>query len=378
MKILHITNWYQSKKEPFKVPFIKEHVEALNLFCQNDLYHLEVQDDGEFFYNTQKGSFSDWEHYRIIKTKKIPWRIKEYLSSKLLLNTFKSLNVNEKYDLINIHTAYPLCAEIDKILSYLKIPLVFTEHWTAFSFNFNLPEKSKSLDRIRKIYQRRVPIITVSDFLGQEIKRFSQNPNLNYFVVPNVVNEEIFNFKNKPVSDNPTFFMVNYWREIKNPFPAFEAFEKLLVDFPNAKLRVGGYGPLWKKMKDFVAEKGLGNHIQLLGGLSKSQIADEMQGITAFLHAARFETFSVVCAEALLCGTPVVVSNLACVAEYLDKDSGILVEKDFYQAMQEIIRNIEKFDRKAIAQKYHSKFSKQAVGGVYFETLNKLHARFFE
>jgi glycosyltransferase involved in cell wall biosynthesis len=302
----------------------------------------------------------------------MPWRLKEFLSSRMLLNLLKKLNANQNYDLVNIHTAYPLCSEIDKLLSYLKIPLVFTEHWTAFAFNFNLPENAKSLDRIREIYQKNIPVISVSNFLGKEIKRFSHNSNLNSFVVPNVVDESVFGFKELENQLDKTFFMVNYWREIKDPFPVFEAFRKLLKDYPTAQLRVGGYGPLWTKMEVYVDENQLDKSILLLGKLTKSQIAEEMQNATAFVHSAKFETFSVVCAEALCCGAPVVVTDLECIAEYLNTDSGVLVkENDFYHAMLEVTENNQKYTRKSISERYQKRFSKKSVGELYFHTLKK-------
>lgn len=375
MKILHITNWYYSEKEPYKVPFIKEHIEALNLFADNTLVHVEVQDDNEFYWKRVEGTHSNWESFNLLKTRKIPWKIKEYLSSRLLLQILKEHKVNDKYDVLNIHTAYPLCTNINKLLQKVNIPIVFTEHWTAFSFNFNLPENAKSLDTIRNIYQKGIPIISVSEMLAKDIKRFSRCKSLNYNIVPNVVRSDVFSFEAKELERNPTFFMVNYWRDIKSPFVVFEAFEKILVDYPNAQLRVGGYGPLWDKMESFVKKQKLENNIKLLGRLEKNQIAKELQGITAFVHAAKFETFSVVTAEALMCGTPVIVSNLPCIAEYVDETNGILVNEDlnnWKDVLKQSIENQDVYDRRQISESIKAKFSQEAVGRKYFSVLKNV------
>jgi L-malate glycosyltransferase len=369
MKILHITNWYYSEEEPNKVPFIKEHLKALQLVSENTLVHVEVQDDGKHQWKKTKGNISEWETYRILKTRKIPWKLKEILSSRLLLKTLKEYDVNQNFDVLNIHTAYPLCTSIKKILKKVTIPVVFTEHWTAFSFNFNLDENAKSLDTIRAIYKNDVPVITVSNTLGLDIKRFSRTEKLNYHIVPNVVNDEIFNYKENSVSDTPSFFMVNYWREIKSPFVIFEAFKQLLLTYPKAQLRVGGYGPLWSNMISFVEEHKLEKSIILLGKLEKVQIAEELQSITAFVHAAKHETFSVVTAEALMCGTPVAVSDLPCIAEYVNESNGILVKGDWTTALKKMIQNKNLYNRKEISLAITNKFSKSAVADQYYNVL---------
>lgn len=375
MRVLHITNWYYSKEEPHKVPFIREHLESLQPYCKNQLIHIEIKDDGRNLWKKYNGRLSDWESFRLIKTKKMPWRFKELLSSRLLLQTLKEIQANDNFDIINIHTAYPLCSKMEEILEYLNIPIAFTEHWTAFEFNFNLPEKTKSLNRIRKIYQQNIPVLTVSKALAEEIERFAQAERLTTWIVPNVIDKKIFHLKGTEIKGYPSFFMVNYWRDIKSPLIIFDAFREFLSANPKAKLRVGGYGPLWADMESYVEKHALQENIILLGKLSKESISKELQEITAFVHAAKHETFSVVTAEALMCGTPVVVSNLPCIAEFVDGENGILVNNnlsDWVGAFHTIFINNKVYNRENISKAIEKRFSKKAVGGKYFSILQKI------
>ncbi len=380
MRVLHITNWYPSREEPDKVPFIKEHLMALRPLGHHVLVHVEIQDNSAFWWKSVKTLLSDWEHQRLIKTKKMPWRVKEWLSSGLLMKVLREFGANEQFDIVNIHTAYPLCSDIERIKSYLKIPLVFTEHWTAFQFNFGLPPQTKSLDRIRRIYRQRVPVITVSEALASDIRRFTGVNDLTCHVVPNVVRKEVFHYREAPtpvgpLPAGPVFFMVNYWRGIKSPFLIFDAFREVIRVFPVAKLRVGGYGPLWNEMKTYVQTHKLENHITLLGRLAKEEIAREMRGSTAFLHAAEHETFSVVTAEAIMCGTPVVVSDLPCIVEYIDKENGVLVSDslaEWTNRICSIIGNREQYNREKISFNAGLKFSADAVGRRYQYVLNEV------
>jgi glycosyltransferase involved in cell wall biosynthesis len=374
MKVLHITNWYYSKEEPEKVPFIKEHLEALQLFCENEIVHVEVKSDTKTFYQLDNYRLGDWEEAFVLRSRLASaWRVKEWMTHRLLLKVLKQFDVNNKYDVLNIHTAYPLCTYTKKILKYLEIPVVFTEHWTAFYFNFNLPKDTNKLNRIKNIYHHNIPVITVSKALGDDIRRFSGNTSFKNYIVPNVVRTELFNHKKKALPKVPTFYMLNCWRKIKSPFVLLGAFKTFLEKYPNAQLKVGGYGPLWEDMEKYVAANKLQSNIEMLGYMEKEQTAEILQTVTAFIHAAAYETFSVVNAEALMCGAPVVVSNIPAVAEFVHEENGILIsdnrEEVWVKAFEDITKDNQKYNRQLISREVTAKFSKNAVGKTYYETL---------
>ncbi len=374
MKVLHITNWYYSNEEPGKVPFIKEHLDALQLFCENEIVHVEVKSDSKAFYQLENYRLGEWEEAFVLSSRfASSWRVKEWMSYRLLLKVLKHYDVNNEYDLLNIHTAYPLCTFTQKLLKYLEVPVVFTEHWTAFYFNFNLPKETNKLDRIKNIYRHNIPVITVSKALGADISRFSGNTSFKNYIVPNVVRSELFSYKKRALPEVPTFYMLNCWRKIKSPFVLLGAFRTFLKKYPKAQLKVGGYGPLWKDMEKYVAENNLQSNVEMLGYVEKEQTAEILQTVTAFIHAATYETFSVVNAEALMCGAPVVVSNIPAVAEFVHDKNGILIsdnrEEAWVNALERITANNQQYNRQLISDEVTAKFSKNAVGKTYLHVL---------
>ncbi len=373
MKVLHIANWYPNRWEDREALFVKEHIKALDHFCQNDLVHLEVRYSADTFFKFVNYRISPTEEAFIILTSIKVWRVIEILYLKLLLVVLWKYKVNEGYDIINFHIAYPLLTYRDIIKKVIKLPFVVTEHWTAYHYNFNLPLASTKLDRIKKIFSSDLPLITVSQALCEDIKAFAKNENLCCKVVPNVVDERLFRYKEKNTS-RISFFMLNYWREIKKPFVLLEAFGKVLNAYPDAHLRVGGYGPLWDEMISYVEVHGLEQNVEFLGKLSKEEVAKEMQGCLIFLHAADYETFSVVCAEALMCGTPVIMTKLPAVVEFINLDNGRLidVEESWAEAIIEEVKGYGKFDNKEIAVNAANKFSVQSIGELYFTYLKKI------
>lgn len=380
MRVLHITNWYKLPEEPFRTPFIKEHIDSLQKFCDNDLVHIEVFAGNKSIYKPKYYRYSEHEESHLLYTFKIPWRLREVLTHRMLVKILKSKKVNENYDLINFHVAYPLLTYTEEIKKILKIPFVITEHWTAYHFNFNLPLNTTKLDRIKQIFKHQIPVITVSKALGDDIRSFSGNSDFKNFIVPNVINPA-FSFQQEDFekidhTKRPSFFMLNLWRGIKSPFICFEAFRAFLKDYPNAVLRVGGYGPLWEDMEEYVRTNNLSNNIILLGKLTKEEAAAEMQNITAFIHAAEYETFSVVNAEALSCGTPVIMTYIPAVAEFVNASNGLLIEnKDrdaWLKALHTITLNNHNYNRKEISKTALGKFSQESVGKSYYNVFTEL------
>jgi glycosyltransferase involved in cell wall biosynthesis len=219
-------------------------------------------------------------------------------------------------------------------------------------------------------------LITVSDALRTDIEEFSGCEQKNAYVVPNVVDAELFFYdpERKKGDASPVFFMLNYWRRIKSPFVLFEAFRAFLEEEPGAVLRVGGYGPLWEEMERYVHEKGLEERIQLIGRLSKGQVASEMQNADAFVHAASYETFSVVSAEALCCGTPVGVTHLPALTEFIHEKNGVLVREgeDWRKVFSKLLEIKREESPERIAKEARESFSAAAVGERYYNVLKEL------
>jgi glycosyltransferase involved in cell wall biosynthesis len=76
-----------------------------------------------------------------------------------------------------------------------------------------------------------------------------------------------------------------------------------------------------------------------VGKLSFAEAACEMQNASYFLHASNYETFSLVCAEALSCGTPVVASAVGGVPEYLNDKNGILVSDNTVESWTNCLKH---------------------------------------
>lgn len=366
MNVLHITNWYPNQWNQRETLFIQEQFRASDDRVAQELWHVQVR-NGEALFHLHQGKHSDSENYLIIETKISAWWLQELLTLSLLLLLRIKL-LGRHWDGVNIHIAYPLL-RFTRLVSFLfNRKLVITEHWSAYRRNFNLPDSSKGKRRIQNIFHHGIPVITVSKALRDDIVRFSQTDRFPQYIVPNVVDPKIF-YPNIPirVPASTTFLMVASWTPIKSPLLVMLAFAELVKEFPNASLRIVGYGAQWSDMQEFVAAHHLSDSIALLGAMPKSAIAEEMRLSQCFVHASKYETFSVVCAEALCCGLPVIASEVGGIPEFVNANNGILVDNThaaWLGAMRAIANQERTYDPAVISLNAIGMFSPVVVGGM--------------
>ncbi len=365
MKVLHLTNWYPSFDKPFTASWIVRQIRALDTFCCNDVYHIEVETSP--FKLSNGPSMLGNKVLRLSFPLDI-WFLKEIMTSLLVLYTlFIKLKLRD-YDVINFHIAYPMCTYLHLYQRFIKKPIVITEHWSAYHLNFGV---KKDLKRIKRIFNNNVTWITVSEALKGDLKKFSGNRILNPFVIPNIVDSETFTYSRREKGNY--FFMVSCWKDPKNPFLILSVFKYFLKKNPGIKLRIGGFGPQEKQIINYIEQKDLGKSVEYIGALKPKEIAEEMNKAMAFLHCSKYETFSVVCAEALSCGTPVIASAVGGVTEIVEESSGILVQDntkaDWIKALSSFINSSDSYNSKSISEKTAKRFSERKVGKNYMSVI---------
>ncbi|MBS1491596.1 MAG: glycosyltransferase [Bacteroidetes bacterium] len=365
MRVLHITNWYPNPVDPVDAQFIKDQIDALHLYAHSDVMHIQVR-EGRFRWLSYQ--HSDRERGWILFTPFQSWFLKEIIISFLLFY-FLIKNRRKRYDVINFHIAYPLLTYFHLFSKAVKNPVVVTEHWSAYRTNFG---SKKELKRIKRIFQYQKNIITVSKSLSRDIATFSGCQDLKFSILPNVLSEAFQELPTAEIQKNKDihFFMVSCWQPPKQPLVILKALAQLKEEGLNFKLRIGGYGILEPEIKHAIADFYLNECATYIGKLSYQSVATELNRCDYFLHASDYETFSVVCLEALWQGVPVIASNVGGIPEFVNNTNGILVSSnlvdDWIQAIKSLPVN---FDRVALQQETRLKFSNQATGQKYYTIL---------
>lgn len=370
MTVLHITNWYPSALNPNSALWIKQHIDSLSKYSDNEVIHFQIL-KGRFA--LKEGRNEDNSSFLIIHIPFELWTLYE-LISLIMIGRVLFKGRKKKYDIINFHIAYPNCTYLHVIRKFFRYPVVITEHWSAYHYDFNI-SNSRKRKKIQRIFRQNIPVITVSKALKEDIKHFSKT-DFPCYVIPNIVDTSLFyNHKINKESRDLRFLMISQWKWPKDPFTVIKAWARVIEDFPNAKLSIGGYGPQVADMTQLIKEMHLDPWILFIGKLTSEQTAEEMSRALALIHCSEYETFSVVCAEALCCGIPVIASKVGGIPEFVHANNGILVLGNspaaFASSILDFIR-VNHFIPEEISKEATDKFSKDKIGGEYYSVLKKI------
>lgn len=369
LNILHITQWYPNHEKPYEAIWIKRLIESMPPDHQHSIYHLSVNTGKRFKMNKADGQV----HRRVLELPTRRWMLIELVNFLLLAYYLVLRRIQSKHDVVNFHIAYPQLAFWPILKYFVGKPVVLSEHWSAYHYNFGV---KKELPRIKRIFKQRLPLITVSESLREDIQRFAGLRVPESYILPNVVDTAEFKKQPGSVVDNRSFFMLSQWKSPKRPDVIFKTFSELIQieRFRNHTLRVGGYGDQLDQMKAMVKSLNLEANIRFLGTLTPAEIVSEMNRSSAFLHCSDYETFSVVCAEAVSCGTPVIASAVGGIPEIVDERNGILVDSNTPAEWLVALRDFDHstFDRSSICGAANEQFCAEKVGLRYADIIKEI------
>lgn len=366
IRILHITPWFPNELNHSEGVFIEDHICALANHCENTILHVH-------FNASLENQVEQRNKYRFIRKKANSiinkWRFKEHGATKLI-EKFIAENEGE-FDLVNFYIAYPNAIKIDLLKRRFKgLKFAITECWSAYHHNFNLPENHKGRKRIAQIFHHNTPLAVVSTALGKDIQKFSAQTELKFTVIPNIVKLESAHFKPKEKSGKTTLISINNWSKEKDPKTLVAAFDLLCEKGFEIELRLFGNTDKFEKIQHIVDSSKNKDKIILGSGLSKNEVIDELQRSDIYCQCSRYETFSIICAEAISTGTPVVASNVGGIKDFVNEKNGVLVSQNDAEswalAIEKTIQENDHFEMHSMSREILEKFSPSAVGSRFF------------
>jgi glycosyltransferase-like protein len=155
-------------------------------------------------------------------------------------------------------------------------------------------------------------------------------------VVGNGVDRARFFAPREPVraTARPQFVTIGGIEERKNTIALIEAFAIVKARIPGAHLTIAGGASVLdhtayrRAFETCVAELGLrwGGDFEITRSISDAAILALFHAADAFVFPSLVEGFGLVVLEAMACGTPVVVSNIAPFTDYLTAEDALLVD----------------------------------------------------
>ena len=354
-KILFVTNLYPSDEEPNRGVYIRNQAVALE---KNGYEVCVLQMDYRSIRRKRKLGI-DWRKQDNIIVCHFSAPISPFTAIQYViagrLTEIGIKHIEERYgkfDLIHGHFLEGAYGLID-VKRKNEIPIVFTEHGS------NLLDKNRSNienQRMARLYAAVDEMIVV----GHRQYVCAEDYSINSLsIIPNVI-PEYFKYdtaleKNK---NNFSFISVGNLIESKCFGLLIDAFDKLYRENKNVRLTIVGKGPLESELKRKVNEKGLSDYISFTGAVQNRKLVDLYNRADFFVLPSRFETFGVVYAEALCTGTPIISTRNGGIDDIYENGCGYLVGVDNEDELEDAMRHImtDKFDHRAIAEKYQSKF----------------------
>ncbi len=326
--ILYLPSWFPSRRNPYPGDFIKRHAEAASLYNRITIFYTAIDEaikEPELVEEKiNENLFVYIYYYPSVKNILSPV-INGVKRFSALRKMYNKIFIDSSPDLVHVHVAYPA----GLFALYLKkrkgLEYIISEHDGIYMpgyDNYHIPGKFEK-KMVPVIYKNAKKIHAVSKSLAEaltNLKLATTDP----IVIPNVVNGEIFKYREKERSGMCRFIHVSSLINQKNPEGMLEALS--MVKKKRADFVLEIIGPAKEKFKKIVKDLSLEKQVIFLGEITYADVAKEISNSDAMIHFTRYETFGCVIAESLCCGVPVIVSNLDVTKELVtDGVNGLLV-----------------------------------------------------
>ncbi len=137
--------------------------------------------------------------------------------------------------------------------------------------------------------------------------------------------------------------------DIKNISAVVRSVVSLSKKLSGIHLKLVGHGRDFESIKSLCKELDPGETlIEMTGLRTNEEVYHELWNCDFLIMNSFFETFSLICAEALSCGKPVIATKCGGPQEFINDQCGILIEpgndKELMAAIEEMYGNYKKYD----------------------------------
>lgn len=278
-----------------------------------------------------------------------------------------------KPDVIHSHFA-DISYITNMALSKEKSVKVITEH--ASVIHNDLVKNSDKI-RYKRAYHMADEVIAVSSSLASVMFNEYQ---IKCKVIPNIVNITELGIKNTfTLAQNSktkyAFVSVGRLTKEKGMIHLVESFVSCFNMDEDVQLIIVGDGVEKKCLEEIIRRNKREKQIILLGTKSRCEIAEILCKSDCFVLPSESETFGVVYAEAMVFGIPVIGTRCGGPEDFIDSESGILVdvndESELKEALLFMKANSNKLYNKEIIKNRIKNICSEEIIGAQLENLYK-------
>ena len=383
-KILYLAAWYPHRYDPMPGLFIKRYADLISKAHKIAILNIIPFEGLSINYEIEQITENDILVVRVYYRKLnagVPLLGPSLRILRSLIAYKKGLNLLLKvFGLPQIVHVNVLTIRLGLIALFLKsrykIPYVITEH----SSNF-LPEKKVSINIFRKflfqiITKKSAGTSSVSVALKKGMNALGIN-HKNFQVIRNVIPNEFFNCKlTHSVSEQKIISNITCFDDaVKNISGLVRTIARLLEKRNDFLVYLVGDGPDKQKIELLVQQLELNHIIKLTGLLEYDELVKAYQRSSFTVLFSNYETMSVVIAESLSCGKPVIATNAGGMPELVTAENGLLAEagneSDLLNKIDIMLDSFNKYDSNKLRDFAFRHFSEDVILNQFLSFYNK-------
>ncbi|HHV15917.1 MAG TPA: glycosyltransferase family 4 protein [Gelria sp.] len=239
----------------------------------------------------------------------------------------EAVNINNRiggFDLVHAHdwlVAYAGRA----VTKIFEIPLVTTIHATEHGRNLGLHNRLQlEIHEIEKNLALEADrVICCSQYMQDEINTLFGRSRDDIIIIPNGVDPDIF----LPMPENPRFNIGEEDKVIvflgrlvpeKGVWYLVNSFPQVLAEVPQARLYIGGKGPMSADLRKLTQKLGLEDKVVFTGFIYHEERNYIYHKARVAVFPSLYEPFGIVALEAMATNTPVIVGDVGGLADIVE------------------------------------------------------------
>lgn len=377
-RILFVTPWYPSARDPVKGTFVREYARAVSL--SNDVVVAAFSG----WSASNRGSYritpSVDDGIRVYRFAVKPTAVPLIGTCQSYVSIWTVFGILKKKgwlpDVIHVHV-YSFAPPAIMLKKTNRIPVVVSEHSTVF-MRGGLPLKERL--KARWSLNSADIVLPVSEGLARRLRAYGISKRQE--VVPNTVDTDVF-VENAVVRKAPSamkrILVVGLLHDQKGYPVLFDALAALRARRRDFVVDVIGDGARRDAYKAKVRCLRLSTVVRFRGLQPRRLVHRYMARCDFFVLPSLVETFGVVFIEALACGRPVIASDIDGPREIVTETNGVLVPpghpEKLAAAIERMLDTYWLYNTKEISRQAREKYGYASVGRrldrIYTELLEQ-------
>ncbi|HEY5593095.1 MAG TPA: glycosyltransferase, partial [Paludibacter sp.] len=264
----------------------------------------------------------------------------------------------------NVFTRTALIAAFIK--KRYRIPYVVIEHWTRY---FREKTFRNILHKTLSVYAaKHASAIMPVTYHLQTCMVLHGMKNNNYQIINNVVDDIFFEKIAHPNAKKIRILNVTCFDDAqKNLSGLLQTIYSLYQKRQDFEIYLVGDGVDFEKIKLLAIALGLADKVVYFTGILTGKMLVEMYQQSHFtILNSNYENIPVVISESLVCGLPVVTTNVGGISEHIDTSNGLLFEandeKSLFTSLDYMLDHYQQYNQSALKEAAKQKYSFSSVG----------------